>query len=125
MILMRSTSKKIEELPGVNEQEESSFDDWEEGELPSDPLFNEEFKKQQQDLRKKEDELEKISRVITKKAELLKAENEKKAMFTQSENSTKKIRRQTQEWVIAGIKQGECLGFHRKVQTMTEISFVY
>ena len=37
-------------------------------------ISNEEFKKQQQDLRRKEDELEKISQVITKKAELLKAE---------------------------------------------------
>ena len=59
-------------------EEEASFDDWEEGELPSDPSFNEEFKKQQQDLRRKEDELEKISQVITKKVELLKAENEEK-----------------------------------------------
>ena len=24
-------------------EEEASFDDWEEGELPSDPMFNEEF----------------------------------------------------------------------------------
>ena len=46
----------VEELPGVNEyEEEASFDDWEEGELPSDPKFNEEFKKQQMDLRRKED----------------------------------------------------------------------
>ena len=62
----------------MNYEEEASFDDWEEGELPSDPLFNEEFKKQQQDLRKKEDELKKITQVITKKAELLKVENEEK-----------------------------------------------
>ena len=60
----------------MNETEEdASFDDWEEGELPSDPMFNEEFKKQQLDLRRKEDELEKISQVISKKAELLKSEN--------------------------------------------------
>ena len=59
-------------------EEEASFDDWEEGELPSDPKFNEEFKKQQLDLRRKEDELEKISQVISKKVELLKSENEEK-----------------------------------------------
>ena len=55
----------------MNTEEEASFDDWEEGELPSDPIFNEEFKKKQLDLRRKEDELEKISQVITKKVELL------------------------------------------------------
>ena len=66
-----------EELPGVNENEEdATFDDWEEGELPSNPMFNEEFKKQQLDLRRKEDELEKISQVISKKVEMLKLENE-------------------------------------------------
>ena len=72
--------EEAKELPGVNEhEEEASFDDWEEeGEVPSDPAFNEEFKKQQQDLKRKEGELEKISQVITKKAELLKAENEEK-----------------------------------------------
>ena len=42
------------------------------------PLFNEEFKMQQQDLKRKEGELEKIYQVITKKAELLKVENEEK-----------------------------------------------
>ena len=69
-----------EELPGVNKHEEEAiFDDWEEeSEVPSDPAFNEEFKKQQQDLKRKEGELEKISQVITKKAELLKAENQEK-----------------------------------------------
>ena len=41
-------------------------------------MFNEEFRKQQLDLRRKEDELEKISQVISKKAELLKIENEEK-----------------------------------------------
>ena len=35
--------------------------------------LNEEFKKQQQDLKRKEGELEKISQVITKKADLIKA----------------------------------------------------
>ena len=59
-------------------EEEAYFDDWEEEDLPSDPKFNEEFKNEQMDLRRKEDELEKISQVITKKAELLKAENEEK-----------------------------------------------
>ena len=66
MILMCSTSKKRtrreKELPCVNEiEEDASFDNWEKGELPSDPMFNEEFKKQQLDLERKEDELEKIS----------------------------------------------------------------
>ena len=65
MILMLSTSKKKikkskkskKSFHGVNEPEEdASFDDWEEGELLSDPMFNEEFKKQQLDLRRKEDE---------------------------------------------------------------------
>ena len=85
MTLMHSTSfeeeqEEAEELPGINEyEEETSFDDYEEeGEVPSDPAFNVEFKKQQQDLKRKEGELEKISQVITKKAELLKAENEEK-----------------------------------------------
>ena len=41
-------------------------------------MFNEEFKKQQQDQRRKEDELEKISQVITKKDEFLKAESKEK-----------------------------------------------
>ena len=48
-------------------EEEASFDDWEDRELPSYPLFNKEFKKKQQNLRRKEDELEKISQVITVK----------------------------------------------------------
>ena len=48
-------------LLGENEAEqEASFEDWEEGEVPSNPHFNEEFKKQQLDLRRKEDEMEKI-----------------------------------------------------------------
>ena len=59
-----------EELPGINEfEQEASFDEWEEGEVPSDPQFDEEFKKQQLNLRRKENELEKISQVISKKAE--------------------------------------------------------
>ena len=85
MTLMHSTSmkkskKKQKSSLGVNEyEEEASFDDYEEeGEVSSDPAFNEEFKKQQQDLKRKEGELEKISQVITKKAELLKSENEEK-----------------------------------------------
>ena len=77
--IQEEEQEEVGELPGVNEyEEEGSFDDWEEGELPSDPKFNEDFKKQQMDLRRKEDELEKISQVIMKKAELLKAENEEK-----------------------------------------------
>ena len=69
----------MEELPGINELEEEVFDDFEEeAEVPSDPAFTEEFKKQQHDLKRKEGELEKISQVISKKAELLKAENQEK-----------------------------------------------
>ena len=68
-----------EELPGVNEQEQEVFDEFEEqAEMPSDPAFNAEFNKQSQDLKRKQGELEKISQVITKKAELLKAENQEK-----------------------------------------------
>ena len=68
-----------EELPGVNEQEQEVFDEYEEQvEVPSDPAFNAEFNKQSQDLKRKQGELEKISQVITKKAELLKAENQEK-----------------------------------------------
>ena len=44
----------------------------------SDPAFTAEFNKQQQDLKRKKGELEKISQVITKKAELLKTENQEK-----------------------------------------------
>ena len=46
--------------------------------MPSDPAFTAEFNKQSQDLKRKKGELEKISQVITKKAELLKAENQEK-----------------------------------------------
>ena len=49
-----------------------------EDEVPSDPAFTEEFKKQQQDLKRKKGELEKISQVISKKAKMLKAENQEK-----------------------------------------------
>ena len=68
----------IEELPGVNYSEpEASFDEWEE-EVHLDAQFDEELKKQQLNIQRKEDELEKISQVISKKAELLKLENEEK-----------------------------------------------
>ena len=68
-----------EELPGVNEHEEKVFDEFvEEAEVPSDPAFTAEFNKQSQDLKRKKGELEKISQVITKKAELLKDENQEK-----------------------------------------------
>ena len=68
-----------EELPGINEQEQEVYDEFvEEAEMPSDPAFNAEFNKQSQDLKRKKGELEKISQVITKKAELLKAENQEK-----------------------------------------------
>ena len=77
--IQEEEKEEVGQLPSVNEyEEEASFDDWEEGELLSDPFFNEKFKKQSQDLRSKEDELEKISHVIMKKAELLKDENEEK-----------------------------------------------
>ena len=69
----------IEELHGINEYEEEVFDDFEvEAEVPSAPAFTAEFNKQQQDLKRKKGELEKISQVITKKAELLKTENQEK-----------------------------------------------
>ena len=69
----------MEELPGINEFEEEVFDDFEgEAEVPSDPAFTAEFNKQSQDLKRKKGELEKISQVITKKAELLKTENQEK-----------------------------------------------
>ena len=68
-----------EELPGINEFEEEFFDEFEEkAEVPSDPAFTAEFNKQQQDLKRKKGELEKISQVITKKAKLLKTENQEK-----------------------------------------------
>ena len=77
--IQEEEQEEKEELHGVNDlEEDASFDDWEEGEVPSDPMLNEEFKKHQLDLRRKEDELEKISQVISKKAELLKLENEEK-----------------------------------------------
>ena len=69
----------IEELPRINEFEEEVFDDFEvEAEVPSDPAFTVEFNKQQQDMKRKKEELEKISQVITKKAELLKTKNQEK-----------------------------------------------
>ena len=78
--ILEEEQEEIEELPMINEhEEEASFDDYEEeGEVPSDPAFTKEFKKQQQDLKRKEGELEKISQVISKKAQLFKAENEEK-----------------------------------------------
>ena len=98
--ILEEEQEEIKELLGINEhEEEASFDDYEEeGEVPSYPAFTEEFEKQQQDLKRKKGELEKISQVISKKAELLKAENEEKQTSTQSESSTKKVRRQTQVW---------------------------
>ena len=54
------------------------FDECEEGKVPSDPQFEEDFKKQQLDLQRKESELEKISQVISKKADILKIENQEK-----------------------------------------------
>ena len=77
--ILEEEHEELEELPGINELEEEAFDDFEEeAEVPSDPAFTEEFKKQQQDLKRKEGELEKISQVISKKAELLKVENQEK-----------------------------------------------
>ena len=61
-----------EELPRINESEpEASFDEWEE-EVPSNAQFDEQFKKYQLNLQRKEDKLEKIYQLISKKAELLK-----------------------------------------------------
>ena len=77
--ILEEEHEELEEFPVINELEEEAFDDFEEeGEVPSDPAFTEEFKKQQQDLKRKEGELEKISQVISKKDELLKAENQEK-----------------------------------------------
>ena len=60
-------------LSGENKVEpEASFEEWEEGEVLSDPKFNEEFKKHKVDLIRKGDEFQKIHQVISKKAELLK-----------------------------------------------------
>ena len=44
--ILEEEQEEIEELPGINEhEEEASFDDYEEeGEVPSDPAFTEEFK---------------------------------------------------------------------------------
>ena len=77
--ILEEEHEELEELPGINELEEEAFDDFEEeSEVPSDPVFTEEFKKQQKDLKRKEGELEKISQVISKKVELLKAKNQEK-----------------------------------------------
>ena len=113
----------MEELPGINEHEEEAFDDFEEeGEVPSDPAFTEEFKKQQQDLKRKEGELEKISQVISKKAELLKTENQEKKRL----HNIKVQRRKLDVRLKLGdswIWQEGCLGFHRRAPTMKKISF--
>ena len=78
--ILEEEQEEAKELHGINEhEEEASFDDYEEeSELPSNPAFTEEFKKQQQDSKRKKGELEKISQIISKKAELLRAENEEK-----------------------------------------------
>ena len=69
---------EADDLPGYKEpEEEFNFEDWEE-DIPLDPWFEEELKKQRLDLRKKADELEKISDVIKIKAELQKVENKEK-----------------------------------------------
>ena len=122
---LQEVEQEEEELPGINEhEEEASFDDWqEESEVPSDPAFNEELKKQQQDLKRKEGELEKISQVITKKAELLKSENLEKQRLHNLKVQRRKLDVRLKLGDSAGIWLGGCLGFHRKVHTMTEISF--
>ena len=49
-----------EERFGIYEaEEESNFEDWEE-EVPVDPVFEEEFNKQQVELKRKEGELKKV-----------------------------------------------------------------
>ena len=122
--IQEEEQEEAEELPGVNDYvEEASFYDYkEEGEVPSDHAFSEEFKKQQQDLKRKEGELEKISQVITKKVELLKAENEEKQHLHNLKVQQRKLDVRL-NLGIDGIWQGECLGFHKRVPTMTESSF--
>ena len=76
---IQEEEQEDEELPGINEIEKEVFDEFEEeAEVPSDSAFTAEFNKQQQDLKRKKGELEKISQVITKKVELLKSENQEK-----------------------------------------------
>ncbi|KAK1394240.1 hypothetical protein POM88_013296 [Heracleum sosnowskyi] len=70
-----------EETFGEEEVEEAAnFDDWEdEAELYTpDPLFQKELKKQQAELRRKEDENAKVSDIISQKLKIQKAEHEDK-----------------------------------------------
>ena len=103
---------------------EASFDEWEE-EVPSDAQFNEEFKKHQLDLQRKEDELEKISQVISKKAELLKLENEEKQRLHNLKVQKRRLDVRLKlgnNWDRARRMFGLPI---EKVQTMTGISFIY
>ncbi|KAK1389145.1 hypothetical protein POM88_017323 [Heracleum sosnowskyi] len=70
-----------EEAFGEEEVEEAAnFDDWEdEADLYTpDPLFQKELKKQQAELRRKEDENAKVSDIISQKLKIQKAEHEDK-----------------------------------------------
>ncbi|KAK1397586.1 hypothetical protein POM88_007449 [Heracleum sosnowskyi] len=70
-----------EEAFGEEEVEEASnFEDWEdEADLYTpDPLFQKELKKQQAELRRKEDEQAKVSDIISQKLKIQKAEHEDK-----------------------------------------------
>ena len=66
--------------PGYKESEQENFDDWYKDDTPLDidPLFEDEYRKQQSDLRRKEDEIEKIAQVVTQRAQLQKVENDEK-----------------------------------------------
>ncbi|KAK1397067.1 hypothetical protein POM88_006930 [Heracleum sosnowskyi] len=74
--------KTIPEEPiGEEEVEEvANFDDWEDEAdvYTPDPLFQKELKKQQADLKRKEDENSKVSDIISQKPKIQKAENEDK-----------------------------------------------
>ena len=88
-------------------------------------MFNEEFKKQQLDLRRKEDKIEKIYQIISKKAELLKLENEEKQRL----HNLRIQRRRLDVRIKLGDswdKERRMFGlFLRRAQTMTEIFFIY
>ena len=77
---IQEEEQEQEELPGVNElkEDDASFDDWEEGEVPSNPIFNEEFKKQQLDLRRKEMSWRRYLKLSRRKLSCLNLKNEEK-----------------------------------------------
>ena len=90
--------------------------------FPPDPKFNEEFKKQKVDLIRKEDELHKIHQVISKKAELLKLENEEKQRL----HNLRVERRRLDVRLKLGVNRDEArrmFGLPPRSQIMTESSF--